>query len=355
MSSSFMRTSTASPSLLRVNFVTTSSDQELAQFRQITDVDAYYQANYDFRVLLARYDLPWCLLSYLYLRDDHRFDMRISNRIDVDAINIAHTVQLESIGRPPNAFIVAVRADFRLRPWAHYHIVQNGAQIQKDTSCLYVWPQPGLLPRNRARKGVKTLAFVGQTSNPKKFQIGNLAGTVDDWKGLFVGDNLEFRAPDVSDWHDLREIDVLVGIRSFDNAPHDTKPPSKLINAWLAGIPFIGGADSAYTQIGVDGVNYIRACTPDAVIAAVRQLRDDPAFYRSLVENGSRAVRDYTAEATRDKWLQAIGGPIRERYRRWLEQPRWKWWRTAARAELDMHYTNIRRYARRALAARMKY
>src|ERR1700689_5423049 len=201
MSNSNMRASSAKRTRLRVNFVTTSSDEELVQFRQISDVDAYCQTNSDFRVALqARYDLPWCLLSYLYLREDHHFDWEISNRIDVDAINIVHTVQLEKIGRPPNSFIVAVRADFRLRPWAHYHIVQNSAQVQKDTSCLYLWPQPGLLPRNATRNGVKTLAFVGQTSNPQKFQVGNLAGTVDYWKTLFVGNNLEFRAPDASDW-----------------------------------------------------------------------------------------------------------------------------------------------------------
>ena len=330
---------------LPVNFVTRYSDEELARFRRIADVDAYAQANADFRVALGPdYEMPWCLLSYLYLRENRRIDVRVSNRIDVDAINIVHTVQLELIGRPPNAFVVAVRADFRRRPWAHYHIVQNRAQLQGDTSCLYLWPAPGLLPRNAMREGVKTISYVGQIYN------GNLAWTVDDWKALFASDNLEFRVPDISNWHDLSELDVLIAVRSFDDTPHDGKPPSKLVNAWLAGIPFVGGADSAYAQIGVDGVNYIKACTPGAVVAAVRRLRDDPALYRSLVENGARAVRGYTVEVTRERWIQAIDGPIRERYRRWLEQPWREWVRTAAIAEADVHYTRLRRKARQALA-----
>jgi hypothetical protein len=339
------------PARLPVNFVTNNSEEELARFRQIADVDACMRGDAEFRVMINEDVLAsWCLLSYFYLRDDHRIDVRVSNRIDVGAINIVHTVQLESIGRPPNAFVVAVRADFRRRPWAHYHIVQNRAQLKGDTSCIYVWPQPGLLPRNAARKGVKTLGYIGQTYDPQRWRVGNLAWSVDEWKALFAGDNLEFRVPDISNWHDLRELDVLIAIRSFDGAPYNGKPPSKLVNAWLAGIPFIGGADSAYTQIGINGVNYIQAHTPDAVVAAVRRLRDDPKLFRSLVENGTRAVRDYTVEATRERWIQAIDGPIRERYRRWLEHPSWEWIRTVAIAEADVHYTKIRRYARMALA-----
>ena len=91
------------------------------------------------------------------------------------------------------------------------------------------------------------------------------------------------------------------------------------------------------------------------MIAAVHRLRDDPAFYSILVENGARAVRDYTVEAMRDRWVQVIDDPIRERYHCWLEQPRWKWLRTAAIAEMDMHYTKIRGYARRALVAKKKH
>jgi hypothetical protein len=338
------------PARLPVNFVTNNSEEELIRLRQISDVDAYVRANIDFRVMVnENITASWCVLSYLYLRDDHRIDVRISNRIDVGAINIVHTVQLESIGRPPNAFVVAVRADFRRRPWAHYHIVQNLAQLTGDTSCIYVWPQPGLFPRDATRKGVKTLGYVGQTYDPRRWRVGNLAWTVDEWKALFAGDNLEFRVPDISNWHDLRKLDVLIAIRSFDGSPYNGKPPSKLVNAWLAGIPFIGGADSAYTQIGIDGVNYIQACTPDAVVAAVRRLRGDPKLYRSLVEDGARTVRSYTVDATRERWIQVIDGPIRERYRRWLEHPWWERMRTSAIAEVDVHYAKIRRNARMTL------
>lgn len=326
-----------------VNFLVSNSDEDLARFRRITNIDAHFRTNADFRAEVSRNgELCWCLLSYFYLREDCRIDVRISNRIDVDAINIAHTLRL--VGRSPNAFVVAVRADFRRRPWAHYHIVQNRAQLQADTSYVCLWPQPDLLPRMATREGVQTLAFVGQAS-------GNLAWTIDAWKALFANDNLEFRVPDSSNWHDLRELDILIAVRSFDDAPYNGKPPSKLINAWLAGIPFIGGADSAYAQIGIDGVDYIKARTPDEVVAAVRRLSHDPELYRSMVVNGARAVRNYTVNATRESWVQVIDGPIRERYRRWLEHPWREMMRTTVIAEADLHATKLRQMARQVLTA----
>lgn len=47
------------------------------------------------------------------------------------------------------------------------------------------------------------------------------------------------------DWRDYREADVVVAVRPFDSSLHAAKPPSKLINAWLAGVPALLGAEAA--------------------------------------------------------------------------------------------------------------
>jgi len=146
---------------------------------------------------------------------------------------------------------------------------------------------------------------------------GNLAGNVDDWKREFEACGLEFVPLLSSQWHDLRSIDVLIGIRSFDSNPHNNKPASKLINAWHAGIPFIGGYESAFMQIGHPGEDYLLAGTLQEAIAAVTRLRDNAQLYSRIVENGARRGTQYTEPKICEIWEDVIVGPIMHRYEQW--------------------------------------
>lgn len=47
-------------------------------------------------------------------------------------------------------------------------------------------------------------------------------------------------------WSDCSDVDVVLGLRSFGRVKFDTKPPTKLINTWLAVALFIRGRDPAY-------------------------------------------------------------------------------------------------------------
>jgi hypothetical protein len=214
-----------------------------------------------------------------------------------------------------NHFIVCVQADHARRPWAQYHIVQNKNQLFGNTSYIPHWVQPGLIKRDAGREGVTRVAYSGQTYNK------NLAGSEDTWKNLLEPYGIEFITLSNDSWHDLSSIDVLIGIRSFNAKPHNTKPPSKLFNAWHAEIPFIGGNDSAYKQVGNPGEDYLIASSQEEAITAILQLQQDPDLYRKFVKNGRKKAALYTEATIAKIWLDVLTGPITRRYQHWQIKP----------------------------------
>jgi len=256
-------------------------------------------------------DLCWCLQSYLILKARGVVQVQLSNRMQAGAVNVVHSDHLLNLRGTPDQFIVCVRADFPRRRWAHYHLVQNRAQLGGETAYIPLWPQPALIGRDERREGVTTIAYAGEIVN------GNLAAGVGAWKRLFARHGLNFVQPASQAWNDLSQVDVILGVRSFDKRPYDGKPPSKLLNAWHAGIPFVGGYDSAFSQVGTPGSDYLRIGSADEALEAVLRLRDSPLLYSLLVRNGRRKAMDFTTEAIATQWERTLLGPVRERLLRW--------------------------------------
>ncbi len=256
-------------------------------------------------------NLEWILQAYLHLRQRNNLEVILSNHFVPGCINIIHSDDLIRLKGTAKDFIVCVKGEFPWRRWAHYHIVQNQMELRQNTSFLPLWVQPGLVKRNAQRKGVTTVAYAGQTWN------GNLAGSEQTWVKLFEPHGIEFVSLPTGSCHDLSNIDVLIGIRSFDTKPYNSKPPSKLINAWHANIPFIGGYDSAFTQVGTPGENYLLAKTPEEVLTAVLYLRDNPELYQQLVNNGIEKAKAYTTQSIADAWENTLTQPIQKRYEQW--------------------------------------
>lgn len=120
-------------------------------------------------------------------------------------------------------------------------------------------------------------------------------------------------------WQDMHDIDVLLGIRSFSKKRYDSKPPTKLFNAWHSGIPFIGGYDSAYVQVGVPGDNYLRVSSYDELIAAILELKNNIHLYRQLVENGRVAATAYTPESITDMWIHFLEKEVWPAFIKWSD------------------------------------
>src|ERR1700685_2285754 len=229
---------------------------------------------------LGHGEYSWCLQTFLELRD-RGWPVELAHVPRPDRVNLVHVGHMTTVKPPADAFIVAVQADYPHVGWAQAHVVQNRRQ-EKSKGSFWVphWPQPGIVPRSPDRgDSVRCVAYAG---------VGCwLAGGERPWAIAIEKLGIEFRRLRPENWNDYSTVDVLSAIRSFGRTRHDTKPPSKLFNAWHAGIPLVAGYDSAFEQVGRPGVDYCRVAAMEEAIEAIRPLRDDPAYYRSIVTAGA--------------------------------------------------------------------
>ncbi|MEN7972431.1 MAG: glycosyltransferase [Verrucomicrobiota bacterium] len=131
---------------------------------------------------------------------------------------------------------------------------------------------------------------------------------------------MHFRFLDASEWHRLGSVDVLLGIRTFGQKKYNRKPPSKLINAWRAGIPFIGGADSAYTQVGTPGKDFLQVFSYDEMVDALIRLRRDPGLCEKIVEAGRKRAEDFTFDRVEQRWKSLLEVDIAHAYSQWTNR-----------------------------------
>ena len=74
----------------------------------------------------------------------------------------------------------------------------------------------------------------------------------------------------------------------------------------LAGVPFIGGLDSSYVQVGAPGYNYIQVESPTELRAAIEKLKTYPDLYENLVRRGTEASQAYVPDKVTDQWINLI-------------------------------------------------
>ncbi len=260
-------------------------------------------------------DFNWAAQSWLVLRH-YRGGLTIGTAPKAGAVNFAHANYWRRLGARLGEFRVGARADYPRLFDLDFEILQNPARRRSPRQAyLPYWPVPGLIPRDPSRRGISTIAYAGRLGNR------NLAGALKNGASrLGALDGLAFVLVPSHRWHDMSGIDLLVAIRSFGRDTHPGKPPSKLFNAWLAGVPLIAGWDNAYSSVGRPGVEYIRVESDTELRDAVARLRRDPAFYTSIVEAGRAKAAEVTPEKIAEQWLAVLEGPVRRAYETWLDQ-----------------------------------
>lgn len=219
---------------------------------------------------------------------------------------------------PPQLFYVDVLADTRLLPHTHFHLIQNKAKARWTPHSLFVphWPQPSLIPRDPARGSrLEKISFFGDPDNlAPELQTPEWIGQLRRELGMF----LDFK--ENKQWHDYSDTDVVLAIRDFSKSPHYHKPATKLYNAWLAGVPFIGGRDSAYAVDGRPGIDYLVATSPEQVIHHLRQLKEDVALRQQLVTHGQESVTAFSREATVLQWKQLVEKTLPDLAEKWKKK-----------------------------------
>lgn len=298
-----------------INFVVPYADALVKRLAQGDPDRIVRERGEDAPLLSGGGPAAWCYLTYARLRTRGWGPIRLSNRIDPAAINVAHSNTLGDTPDFARAFFVDTRADHSHRLFAHYTVVQNRDQLAANTAWVHHWPQPGLITRASPVTDLRRIGYIGQVGN------NNLAMAAQDWNALLGSHGYEFSAPAADGWHDLSAYDALVAIRSFDASPHSKKPASKLFNAWRAGLPLIAGHDSAYLQVGTPGEDYLVAASPPEVLAALDSLKRDVPLRERIIASGTRQAEQYSDDAIAARWIEMLEGPVASRFACWQAQP----------------------------------
>lgn len=214
---------------------------------------------------------------------------------------------------PEHVFLAAVVADGLPAPQAQIQIVQNPLQRVWGAQTVFLphWPQPSLVPRDPARGGrFETIAFFGDAEN--------LAPELSDFGEVLRRElGLRWEIRPAERWHDYSDVDCAIAVRSFDRREHRTKPATKLYNAWLAGVPFIGGNDSAYAFEGSAGRDYLAAGSVAELLAHLRSLQGSPEFREQLVIKGAASGQKRNAAAVTRLWREMVEKDLPSRTQWW--------------------------------------
>ena len=272
----------------------------------------------------------WAVLTVLQLQRAG-YACELSSVLPDDGIVVTHreccTYDGARLLPGRRRLLINMASDQSLYPFANLQVVQNPVEAYWYKNCYYIpgWPEPGLrarVPSSRF-KNISFMGFVSQFApelgseewSSTLQQLGlNWAPRIETFQ---YDDPGSYRIGDGA-WTDLTEIDAVVAIRQFTSYPtFDQKPPSKLVNCWLAGIPAILGAESAYRALYRSKLDYIEAHSKEEVIAALVQLRDNPDLRAAMAENGLIRSKEVSAKATVQRWIRFLDDVAIPSYNSW--------------------------------------
>lgn len=271
----------------------------------------------------------WTLQTFLQLQAAG-LPVTLRTRFPASGIVVAHRDFLPLILPPrTNVFLVCIKPDRKEHTWSHFYVVQNESDTvlqgvgQGCTEVLPFWPQPSLIPRDAARGArCENVAYLGR--------LLNLAAPLQtaQWTQSLKESGFNWSVLPLERWHDYSQTDVVVAVREFGAASNsdnpvldpNSKPPSKLINAWLAGVPAVLGQESSFRSVRRSPLDYIEVGTQDELRAALLRLRQEPNLYQDIVAHGRERARDFSAAAVAARWRTMAEKRVFPAYDAWMRQ-----------------------------------
>lgn len=272
---------------------------------------------------LKRGERAWVLQTYLRLAAAGR-PVELTGEPPPDGLVVFHAKHRKWLvahaGRLRRAILVGIRGDLHEPLVADFEILQNGC-FADGRRRFHVphWPQPGLVPRDPGRgDAVRRIAYKGFARN----LAGEFRGR--RWLRYLAARGLEwdygaaeFAGPATDDlrlgWHDFREVDLVLAVRPPSRRLHPEKPATKLVNAWLAGVPALLGPECAYRQLRRSPLDYLEVASVDQAIAAVERLLGEPALYRAMRERCALRAAELTPESWIETWSRLLFSVLPER------------------------------------------
>jgi hypothetical protein len=279
----------------------------------------------DLHAILASPEIPlevfsygpcsWTLQTYLRLKASG-FPCEFVRQLPRKGIVLAHRdCLLDEVQPSSELLLICIQADRDIpHPYAQLHLVQNPTHTHliRDSYFMPGWIQPGLIPRDPARGDrFETVAFFGAPEN--------LAPPLKDpaWQAQVAALGLQWQVRSRDRWQDYRDVDAIVAIRDFEQCPHTIKPATKLYNAWHAGVPAILGHESAFRAERQSQFDYLEATSLQETIAALQQLRDDPALRQAMVKNGQQRAKETQSEQLAARWQHFLTQVATPAYEQW--------------------------------------
>jgi hypothetical protein len=197
------------------------------------------------------------------------------------------------------SFSVVIRADRPPVNFADITVEQNPA-IKNSSFVQYIphWPQPGIIPRDTSRKSrVEKIAYIGSSQYVPKYVKDKEFSDFLSEKGITFSYMVN------GDWLDHREVDVLIAVRDVPESVLMTKPASKLVNSWLAGVPIILGSEPAYRAIRQSDFDYLEANNLEELLRCINVLISDNALYIRILKNAEIRRQEYSLERVVRSWI----------------------------------------------------
>jgi len=101
-------------------------------------------------------------------------------------------------------------------------------------------------------------------------------------------------------------VDAVLAVRPAACPRRDSKPATKLYNAWLAGVPALLSPDVAFRELRRSPLDYLEAAGPAEAKSGVRRLLAEPDLYRRMVANGRARAAEFSAGAVLARWFELL-------------------------------------------------
>ncbi len=262
----------------------------------------------------------WIILTYLYLKQRH-LNVSISDRFVPGEICVVSSIDFRMRQKTFSSFVVGCRGDGHKPVLCNFAIVQNQANVKSKTDVLIpLWPQPGLIPRNQERRNrIENLVFKGHEGN--LYEAFRSPEFVQELEKLGVRLVISPKPENQPvQWHDYSDADLVIAVRDLPQKDYLVKPPSKLVNAWMAGVPALLGPEPAFAQLRRNPLDFIEVRTPQQAIDAIRRLKKEPSLYQQMIANGLERSQAFTADSIAQQWHDALSGTVAQRYSLWCQR-----------------------------------
>lgn len=262
----------------------------------------------------------WIILTYLYLKQRH-LNVSISDRFIPGEICVVSSIDFRIKQKTFSSFVVGCRSDGHKPVLCNFAIVQNQANVESKTDVFIPhWPQPGLNPRNQKRGNrIENLVFKGNEGNLyEAFRSPEFIRELENLGVRLVISPKPKNQP--VEWHDYSDADLVIAVRDLPQKDYLVKPASKLVNAWMAGVPAILGMEPAFAHLRQDPLDYIEVRTPQQAIDAIRRLKTEPSLYQHMIANGLKRSEDFTVDRIAQQWHNVLGGSVAQRYSFWRQR-----------------------------------